>query len=93
MKRHLDERGAPDDERDVDDDTPTRRIDEADDPDCHWSAVAARKALLEDLREELKLARERLRTCAPRLATDWTITVAVLEDRVRALEEAAPCGS
>ena len=88
MKRHLDELGAPDDERDVDDDTPTRRIDEADDPDCHWSAVAARKALLEDLREELKLARVMYSEARePKALQDLFVTVAVLEDRVAALEE------
>ena len=77
----------PDDERDIDDDTPTRRIDEADDPDCHWSAVAARKALLEDLREELKLARVMYSEARDPKALDLFVTVAVLEDRVRALEE------
>ena len=78
----------PDDERDIDDDTPTRPIDEADDPDCHWSAVAARKALLEDLREELKLARVMYSEARkPKALQDLFVTVAVLEDRVAALEE------
>lgn len=52
----------------------------------HIHERAARKALLEDLREELDIAREQLRTAAPRAIDDCTITVAVLEDRVRALE-------
>jgi hypothetical protein len=54
---------------------------------------AARKALLEDLREDLQIAERGLRTSAPRERTGRRAQIKCLRAHIRAVEEPAPANS